>query len=62
MRLGRSEAVLEPWLRRLEGKAEVRVACMDLACAYRSLVRRARPLTLAGSIVSRARDRGDLIA
>lgn len=41
--LGRSEASLEGYLRRLEGKAEVRVVCMDLASVYRSLVRRHFP-------------------
>jgi transposase len=43
VRLGRSEAALEPWLRRLEGKAEVRLVCMDLASAYRALVRKHFP-------------------
>ena len=37
--LGRSELSLEAYFRRLEGKAEVRVVCMDLAAHYRSLVR-----------------------
>ncbi len=41
--LGRSEAALEAYLARLEGKAEVRVVCMDLASAYRSLVRKHFP-------------------
>jgi transposase len=36
--LGRSELSLGAYFRRLEGKAEVRVVCMDLA-TYRSLVR-----------------------
>ena len=37
--LGRSELSLEAYFQRLEGKAEVRVVCMDLATIYRSLVR-----------------------
>jgi len=37
--LGRSELALEAYFQRLEGKAEVRVVCMDLAANYRSLVR-----------------------
>ncbi len=41
--LGRSEAALESWLGRLEGKAEVRVVCMDLAATYRALVRKHFP-------------------
>ncbi|MGH9487055.1 MAG: ISL3 family transposase, partial [Terriglobales bacterium] len=41
--LGRSEAALEGWLGRLEGKAEVRVVCMDLAATYRALVRKHFP-------------------
>jgi len=41
--LGRSEAALEAYLTRLEGKAEVRVVCMDLASVYRSLVRQHFP-------------------
>ena len=36
--LGRSELSLEAYFQRLEGKAEVRVVCMDLAANYRSLV------------------------
>lgn len=36
--LGRSELSLEPYLQRLEGKAEVRVVCIDLATVYRSIV------------------------
>jgi transposase len=35
----RSELSLEAYFQRLEGKAEVRVVCMDLASNYRSLVR-----------------------
>jgi transposase len=41
--LGRSEAALEAYLARLEGKAAVRVVCMDLASVYRSLVRKHFP-------------------
>ncbi len=41
--LGRSGPALEPWLERLEGKAEVRVVCMDLAATYRALVRKHFP-------------------
>ncbi len=41
--LGRSEASLEPYWQRLEGKREVRVVCMDLATHYRSLVRKHFP-------------------
>ena len=37
--LGRSELSLEAYFHKLEGKAEVRVVCMDLATHYRSLVR-----------------------
>ena len=37
--LGRSELSLESYFQKLEGKAEVRVVCMDLATHYRSLVR-----------------------
>jgi transposase len=37
--LGRSELSLEAYFQKLEGKAEVRVVCMDLATHYRSLVR-----------------------
>lgn len=37
--LGRSELSLEAYFQRLEGKAEVRVVCMDLASNYRALVR-----------------------
>jgi transposase len=37
--LGRSEASLAAYFQKLEGKAEVRVVCMDLATHYRSLVR-----------------------
>jgi transposase len=41
--LGRSEASLEAYLERLEGKSAVRVVCMDLATVYRSLVRKHFP-------------------
>jgi transposase len=37
--LGRSELSLQAYFQRLEGKAEVRVVCMDLASNYRALVR-----------------------
>jgi transposase len=37
--LGRSELSLEAYFQKLEGKAEVRVVCMDLSTTYRSLVR-----------------------
>jgi len=36
--LGRSELSLEAYFQKLEGKAEVRVVCMDLAANYRALV------------------------
>jgi transposase len=36
--LRRSEASLEPYLQRLEGKAEVRVVCIDLATHYRASI------------------------
>ena len=41
--LGRSEASLEGYLNRLEGKHLVKVVCMDLAVVYRSLVRKHFP-------------------
>ncbi len=41
--LGRSEAALEAYLSRLEGKDQVQVVCMDLACVYRSIVRKHFP-------------------
>jgi transposase len=37
--LGRSELSLEAYFQRPEGKAEVRVVCMDLAANYRAVVR-----------------------
>jgi transposase len=40
---GRSEASLEGYLNRLEGKDLVRVVCMDLATSYRSLVKKHFP-------------------
>jgi transposase len=41
--LGRSEIALEAYLQRLEGKAQVRVVCMDLASVYRAIVRKHFP-------------------
>jgi transposase len=41
--LGRSELSLDAYFQRLEGKAEVRVVCMDLASVYRALVRKHFP-------------------
>jgi transposase len=41
--LGRSEAALENYLNRLEGKHLVKVVCMDLASVYRALVRKHFP-------------------
>jgi transposase len=41
--LGRSEASLEAYLHRLEGKENVRVVCMDVASVYRNLVRKYFP-------------------
>jgi transposase len=41
--LGRSETALESYLNRLEGKHRVEVVCMDLAAAYRALVRKHFP-------------------
>ena len=41
--LGRSEADLEAYLARLEGKAAVRVVCIDLATVYRSVIRKHFP-------------------
>ncbi len=41
--LGRSEASLEGYLSKLEGKHRVQVVCMDLAASYRSLVRKHFP-------------------
>jgi transposase len=41
--LGRSEASLENYLSKLEGKHRVQVVCMDLAPGYRALVRKHFP-------------------
>jgi transposase len=41
--LGRSEAALEPYLRRLKGKERVEVVCMDLSSSYRALARKHFP-------------------
>ncbi len=41
--LGRSEKALEPYLKRLEGKLEVEMVCMDLSSTYRAIVRRHMP-------------------
>ena len=40
---GRSEASLEAYLAKLEGRHQVRVVCMDLAPAYRALVKKHFP-------------------
>ena len=40
---GRSEASLEQYLQRLEGKHLVKVVCMDLAAVYRAIVRKHFP-------------------
>jgi transposase len=40
---GRSEAALEDYLEKLEGKDLVKVVCMDLASVYRALVRKHFP-------------------
>ena len=44
--LGRSEAALEGYLRRLKGKERVRVVCMDLSSTYRAIVRKHFPHAL----------------
>jgi transposase len=44
--LGRSEASLEAYFHSLEGKGLVRVVCMDLASAYRAIVRKHFPNAL----------------
>lgn len=44
--LGRSEAALESYFLRLEGKEQVRVVCMDLAVVYRSIVKKQFPQAL----------------
>lgn len=41
--LGRSELVLEGYFRRLKGKEQVQVVCMDLSSTYRSLIRNYMP-------------------
>jgi transposase len=44
--LGRSEATLEAYFQRLEGREAVRVVCMDLSATYRSLVKKYFPNAL----------------
>ena len=44
--LGRSEAALESYFLKLEGKERVLIVCMDLAAVYRSLVRKYFPNAL----------------
>jgi len=41
--LGRSEAALEPYLRRLKDRDRVRVVCIDLSDSYRSIIQRYFP-------------------
>jgi transposase len=41
--LGRSDASLEAYLQRLEGKDQVRIVCMDLSATYRALVHKHFP-------------------
>ncbi len=41
--LGRSETALEAYFQRLEGKAQVKVVCMDLASNYRAVVHKHFP-------------------
>jgi len=41
--LGRSQASLESYLERLEGKQRVRLVCMDLSSAYRAIARKHFP-------------------
>jgi transposase len=41
--LGRSEADLEAYLARLDGKPEVQLVCIDLASTYRALIRKHFP-------------------
>src|SRR5947209_6699551 len=41
--LGRSDAALDHYLQRLEGKQHVKVVCMDLAPVYRAIVRKHFP-------------------
>jgi len=44
--LGRSEAALEGYFRRLPGKEQVRVVCIDLSGSYRALIRKHFPRAL----------------
>jgi transposase len=44
--LGCSEAALESYFLRLEGKEQVRIVCMDLAVVYRSIVKKQFPQAL----------------
>jgi transposase len=41
--LGRSEASLEPYLQRLQGRDAVKVVCMDLSATYRAVVKKYFP-------------------
>ena len=41
--LGRSEAALDAYLKKLPGKDRVRIVCMDLASVYRALIRKYFP-------------------
>ena len=41
--LGRSEASLETYFQRLEGKEDVRVVCIDLSVTYRALIKKYFP-------------------
>ena len=41
--LGRSEAALEPYLKGLKGREQVRVVCMDLSDTYRSIIQKYFP-------------------
>ena len=41
--LGRSEAALEAYFQRLQGKDQVRIVCMDLSSTYRALVKKHFP-------------------
>ena len=41
--LGRSERALEPYLKGLKGREQVRVVCMDLSDTYRSIIQRYFP-------------------
>lgn len=41
--LGRSEASLEPYLQRLQGRHAVKVVCMDLSATYRAVVKKYFP-------------------